>query len=127
MRRVHALQGRGFLVYSEMFFGRKPSAIVSTFLGITPDKALCIDRSRSSICSLTTPQALLSCLRCTAYKAEKLPILRAVSVKLNLLRVFFRLAKDGKVIDLKKYMALEETVDEIGRMLCGWMRSAKES
>lgn len=61
-----------------------------------------------------------------AYKMEKLPILKNVSVKLNLLRVFFRLAKDAKVIDLKKYMALEEMIDEIGRMLGGWMRSIKE-
>jgi len=61
-----------------------------------------------------------------AYKAEKLPILKAVSVKLNLLRVFFRLAKDSKVIDAKKYMVLEEMVDEIGRMLGGWMKSIRE-
>src|ERR1035441_8511871 len=62
-----------------------------------------------------------------AYKAEKLPILKNVSVKLNLLRVFFRLAKDAKVIDLKKYMVLEEKIDEIGRMLGGWIKSTKES
>lgn len=60
-----------------------------------------------------------------AYKMEKLPILKKVSVKLNLLRVFFRLAKDAKVIDLKKYMALEETVDEIGRQLGGWTNTTK--
>jgi hypothetical protein len=62
-----------------------------------------------------------------AYKIEKLPILKNVSVKLNLLRVFFRLAKDAKIIDIRKYMILEEKIDEIGRMLGGWMKSAKES
>lgn len=61
-----------------------------------------------------------------AYKAEKLPILKQVSIKLNLLRVLIRLAKDSKVIDIKKYLALEEMIDEIGRMLGGWMRSTKE-
>lgn len=61
-----------------------------------------------------------------AYKAQKLPILKHVSVKLNLLRVFFRLAKDSKIIDIKKYVALEELVDEIGRMLGGWIHSIKE-
>jgi hypothetical protein len=60
-----------------------------------------------------------------AYKIEKLPILKGVSVKLNLLRVFFRLAKDAKVIDLKKYMILEEIIDEIGRQLGGWINSTK--
>jgi hypothetical protein len=60
-----------------------------------------------------------------AHKVEKLPILKGVSVKLNLLRVFFRLAKDAKVIDLKKYMILEEMIDEIGRQLGGWINSTK--
>ncbi len=39
------------------------------------------------------------------------------SAKLNLLRVFIRLSKDVKAIDMKRYVALEEAVDEIGRML----------
>jgi hypothetical protein len=60
-----------------------------------------------------------------AHKIEKVPILKNVSVKLNLLRVFFRLAKDAKVIDLKKYIILEEVIDEIGRQLGGWINSTK--
>lgn len=61
-----------------------------------------------------------------AQKIDKLPILKNVSVKLNLLRVFFRLAKDNKIIDTKKYMILEEMIDEIGRMLGGWIKSVRE-
>ena len=60
------------------------------------------------------------------YKAEKLPILEKVSLKLNFLRVFFRLMKEVKTIDGKKYIALQELVDEIGRMLGGWIKSNKE-
>ena len=60
------------------------------------------------------------------YKSEKLPILERVSVKLNFLRVFLRLMKEVKTIDAKKYMALEGLVDEIGRMLGGWIKSTKE-
>lgn len=52
--------------------------------------------------------------------------IRKTSRKLNLLRVFLRLLKDIKSIDLKKYSLLEESVDEIGRMLGGWIKSAKE-
>lgn len=59
-------------------------------------------------------------------KNEKLPMLEKASVKLNLLRVFFRLMKDIKSIDLKKYTVLEQAVDEIGRMLGGWIKSTKE-
>ena len=59
-------------------------------------------------------------------KARKLPPLENASLKLNVLRVFLRLAKDTKAIDLKKYCILEEMVDEMGRMLGGWMKSVKE-
>jgi len=57
---------------------------------------------------------------------EKLPILEKVSSKLNLLRVLLRLMKEIKSLDIKKYVLLEENVDEIGRMLGGWIKSTKE-
>jgi hypothetical protein len=34
--------------------------------------------------------------------------------------------KEVKTIDNKKYILLEEMVDEIGRMLGGWIKSTKE-
>ena len=60
------------------------------------------------------------------YKSEKLPILEKVSVKLNFLRVFLRLMKEVKIIDNKKYTTLEGVVDEIGRMIGGWIKSCRE-
>lgn len=59
-------------------------------------------------------------------KVEKLPHLERTSVKLNFLRVFIRLMKDVKAMDNKKYIATEADLDEIGRMLGGWIRSTKE-
>ncbi len=59
-------------------------------------------------------------------KAEKLPALEEASMKLNLLRVFIRLMCDVKAIDNKKYVSLETKIDEIGRMLGGWIKSTKE-
>jgi hypothetical protein len=32
--------------------------------------------------------------------------------------------KETKVFDLKKYTVLQEKIDEIGRMLGGWIRSS---
>lgn len=58
-------------------------------------------------------------------KSEKLPILEKTSMKLNSLRIFVRLIKETKVIDNKKYLAIEEVIDEIGRMLGGWIKSLK--
>jgi hypothetical protein len=59
-------------------------------------------------------------------KDKKLPILEKVSIKLNFLRVFIRLMKDVKSINLKNYATMEESVDEIGRMLGGWIKSTKD-
>ncbi len=58
-------------------------------------------------------------------KQAKLPSLQAASVKLGVLRIFIRLAKDTRAIDSKKYLALQALIDEIGRMLGGWLRSVR--
>ncbi len=59
-------------------------------------------------------------------KSEKLPTLEKTSVKLNFLRVCIRLMKDVKAIDGKKYIIIEANLDEIGRMLGGWIKSTKD-
>ena len=59
-------------------------------------------------------------------KAEKLPVLEKTSMRLNFLRVFIRLMKDVKAIDNRKYLSIEVSLDEIGRMLGGWIKSTKE-
>lgn len=59
-------------------------------------------------------------------RPEKIALLEHASMRLNLLRVFLRLAKDVKALDMKKYVIVEAHVDEIGRMLGGWLRSMRE-
>lgn len=70
---------------------------------------------------------LLECFFQAGYAAEaqKATFLQHASVKLNILRLFVRLMKDTKTLDTKKYVALQEIIDEIGRMLGGWIRSVK--
>jgi len=58
-------------------------------------------------------------------RTEKLPVLEKASLNLNFLRVFLRLMKDVGTINIKQYSGLEENVDEIGRMLGGWIKSLK--
>ena len=58
-------------------------------------------------------------------KPEKAIILERASTDLNLLRVFLRLMKEVRTIDNKKYATLEAFVDEIGRMLGGWLKSVE--
>ena len=56
--------------------------------------------------------------------AGKTAILERASVKLNLLRFLIRLLKEVRAIDTKKYTILQENINEIGRMLGGWIRSS---
>lgn len=56
-------------------------------------------------------------------KSEKLPILIKASTKLDVLKILFRLGKDLRIIERKKYLLLEASVQEIGKMLGGWIRS----
>ncbi len=58
-------------------------------------------------------------------KNEKIPLLEQTSLKLSFLKVLIRLIKEVKVIDLKKYAAIQENLDEIGRMLGGWLKNTK--
>ena len=58
-------------------------------------------------------------------KAEKLISLTNSSFKLDLLKFFLQIAWDVKSLDNKKYILLSEKLDEIGRMLGGWIKSIK--
>lgn len=49
-----------------------------------------------------------------------------ISARLDMLRVFLRLAFDVKAINQKKYLSLQAIADEIGRMLGGWLKSLRQ-
>ena len=48
------------------------------------------------------------------------------ATKLDTLKFFLKLAWETKQIDTKKYIALSETLDEIGRMIGGWIRQLSQ-
>ncbi|MFC1613005.1 diversity-generating retroelement protein Avd [Patescibacteria group bacterium] len=74
----------------------------------------------------TTLDLIESIMLAGSQKAqEKIQTLESASIKLNMLRVFIRLMKDIKTLDGKKYITIENIIDEIGRMLGGWIRSNK--
>ena len=77
-------------------------------------------------CEYTIINVLEGILRASHLpKTEKLPVLENTSIHINCLRVFVRLAKDVKAIDNKKYVRLEGIIDEIGRMIGGWIKATK--
>jgi hypothetical protein len=55
---------------------------------------------------------------------KQVEILKALSVELDLLKVFFRLSRETRCIDSKQYLEIQTIVSEIGRMLGGWIKSA---
>jgi len=52
--------------------------------------------------------------------------LTKIAPLVDMLRVFLRLSFDVKAINQKKYILLQGSLDEIGRMLGGWMKSLKQ-
>ena len=55
-------------------------------------------------------------------KQEKLTYLKEIDTKINLLKTLIRLANEIKALDNKKYLILQEKLQEIGRMIGGWIR-----
>ena len=53
--------------------------------------------------------------------------LKKISPRVDMLRVFLRLTHEIKIIDQKKYIAIQSMVDEIGRMLGGWIKKTTET
>lgn len=57
---------------------------------------------------------------------EKSAALAKASVELDELRTLVRLAKDLRFINLKQYETAAEKMNEIGKLLYGWMNRFKE-
>ena len=55
---------------------------------------------------------------------SKLLFLKKISVELDKLRILIRLSKDLKFISVRQYGFAAEKVNEIGRMLGGWIKVA---
>jgi hypothetical protein len=55
---------------------------------------------------------------------KQLEILQGMSIELDLLKSFIRLAKETCCIDSKQYLEIETKIQEIGKMLGGWIKFA---
>ena len=58
-------------------------------------------------------------------KERKLVYLKQISLKLDVLRILVRLSKDLKFISLRQYLFASNRLNEIGKMLGGWIRSSR--
>ncbi|MDO8618403.1 MAG: diversity-generating retroelement protein Avd [Candidatus Daviesbacteria bacterium] len=62
----------------------------------------------------------------SAIGEKKLPLLEKSITSVDLLKILIRLAKDIQALDNKKYLQLESSLQEIGRMLGGWRKFLKD-
>ena len=60
-------------------------------------------------------------------REEKLPYVKRAIRKSDIVKLFFLMLWETKSIDNKKYIALSEKLDEIGRMLGGWLGQLKKN
>ena len=58
---------------------------------------------------------------------NKISTLQQISIKLDLLKILLRLAKDSLALKDKHYLELQGYLQEIGKMLGGWIRSTKQN
>lgn len=79
-------------------------------------------------CENTTLEILEELIRtiCLPQVERRQPLFN-VSVQVNMLRVFVRLSFEVRAISQKKYFSLEKKIEEIGRMLGGWIKASGKS
>jgi len=68
---------------------------------------------------------LLETLIQAKYSRERTPLLNDANLKLEILRFQIRLAKDLACLQVKSYAFASKQVDEIGKLVGGWLRSGK--
>jgi len=81
----------------------------------------------SKIKSLTIESLEIFCR--AEYQSRNLQTghLEAASAKLDLTKLLIRLCYDLKLINNKKYFALEQQLQEIGKMLGGWLKFCRKA
>lgn len=56
---------------------------------------------------------------------DKSIILKQVSIELDKIRILYRLAKDLTFISIRQYQLGAEKINEVGKILGGWIKSCK--
>ena len=58
--------------------------------------------------------------------SNRIQLLQAINLELELLRFQFRLAKDLKCLSIESYGFAARSVDEVGRLVGGWLKSSRK-
>lgn len=77
-----------------------------------------IDRSLIEIAELLFVASYLG-------KEQKVPYLQKANMRLDVAKFFLQILWDVKALDNQKYILLSEKLDEVGKMLGGWINGLK--
>lgn len=78
---------------------------------------------RMQTLALDVQEALIE----ATYSKNSAPHLLACNLRLEKLRFLFRLAMDLRYLDLKRYEFAARAMDEIGRLVGGWMKGLRQA
>ena len=70
---------------------------------------------------------LLETLIQAKYTKERTPLLKHANLRLEILRFQIRLAKDLHCLRVNSYEFVSPKIDEIGKLVGGWLRPRKSS
>ena len=59
------------------------------------------------------------------YTRSRAKTLQAANLGVEKLRILFRLATDLRILDLRRYEFAARSLDEIGRLIGGWLRHGR--
>ncbi|MBL7044312.1 MAG: hypothetical protein ISR77_37145 [Pirellulaceae bacterium] len=59
------------------------------------------------------------------YSRERMPLLNEANLKLEILRFQIRLAKDLHCLQVKSYGFAAQRIDEIGKLVGGWLKTKR--
>ena len=69
---------------------------------------------------------LLETLIQAKYTRQRQPLLEAANLKLEIIRFQIRLAKDLKCLKTNSYLFASKAIDELGRLVGGWLQGRRE-
>lgn len=75
----------------------------------------------------TTALDVLEALIEATYTRDRVRHLTRANLGLEKLRMFFRLAADLHHVDMRRYAHASRMIDEIGRLVGGWMKANREA
>lgn len=75
----------------------------------------------------TQALAVLDCLIAATYSRDRTGYLRSANLELEKLRFGIRLAKDLKHLEFKRYEYAARALDDVGRLVGGWLKANAQS